>query len=108
MTQRLVAALAERQLSDQTRLKRAVALLQRELGAVFGNAQAQRRNGGYDIQIAVYEKPIPGTGQAFRMPPKQARAWVKYAADRVHPRLYRRLTVDSGSWEQGRVSHKLF
>lgn len=104
----MLNALVERELSDDTRLRRTVAFFQRELGEIFGNAQAQRRNRRYEIQIAVYEKPIPGSGRAYRMPEKQIRSWVKVAADRSHPRLYRRVRVDVEPWKVGHATNKAY
>jgi hypothetical protein len=100
--------LAERQLGDATRLKRVVALFQRELGDIFGNARVRRRNRRYELGVAVYEKPVQRTGQAYRMTDRQIRVWIKQAADRAHPRLYRRMRVQTGPWQQGRVSQKLY
>lgn len=105
---RIITAIVEQQVSDATRLRRVVALFQRELGEVFGNAKVRRRNRRYEIDVAVYEKPVPGSGRAYRMPPRQITAWVKQAADKAHPRLYKRVRVDVQPWTVGRVSHKLF
>lgn len=95
-------------MGDATRLRRVVALLQRSLGAIFNNASVKRRNHRYIIRIAVYEKPLPGVGQGYRMSAKQIRAWVKQAADRIHPKLYRRMAIEVEPWTTGRFSHKLF
>lgn len=108
MTRRILALLAERQISDETRLRRVVAVFQRELGAIFGNASVRRRNRQYEIQMAVYEKPIPDTGQSYRPAPRRISAWVKHAADRAHPRLYKRIHVDMEPWRVGHSSSKLF
>jgi len=108
MTGRILALLVERQISDETRLKRVVALFQRELGAIFGNASVQRRNRQYQIKVAVYEKPIPQSGQSYRPPARRISAWVKHAADKAHPRLYRRLSLNVEPWRAGHASHKLF
>ena len=101
-----MAALCEQQMSDDTRLRRVVAFFQRELGDTFGNASVKRRNRRYEIDLAVYEKPIPGGAKPYRMNKRQIVAWIKNAADRAHPRLYRRLRVDVQPWLVGRVSHK--
>ena len=98
--------LVERQISDATRLRRVTALFQRELGAIFGNASVRRRNRRYEIDVAVYETPLAG-GQTFRMPERQIREWIRQAAAKAHPRLYKRLSVDIGRWTTGRVSNKL-
>ena len=66
---RLLIALTERQISDETRLRRVVALFQRRLGDVFGNAQARRRNRRYELDVAVYEKPLPGGRAGFPKTP---------------------------------------
>lgn len=95
-------------LSDAIRLKRVVAAFQRNLGEIFGNAKVQRRNRRYLINVAVYEKPISGRGQGYRMDAKQIATWVKLAADRAHPRLYRRYKVNVLPWITGHASHKLF
>lgn len=104
----IITAITERQISDDTRLRRVVALFQRELGGVFGNAKVRRRNRRYEIDVAVYEKPIPASGEAYRMSRRQIVSWIKQASDRAHPRLYRRLQVDVQPWQVGRVSRKLF
>ena len=98
--------LTERQLSDQTRLRRVTALFQRQLGEIFGNASVRRRNRRYEIDVAVYETPLPG-GKTFRMPDRQIKEWIRQAAAKAHPRLYKRLSVDIGQWITGRVSNKL-
>lgn len=107
MSVRSLFVLIERQMSDETRLRRAVAIFQRQLGDVFGNASARRRNGRYELDIAVYEKPVPG-GRSYRMPDRQIRAWVKLSADRAHPRLHKRLRVEVQPWRMGHASNKLF
>ena len=99
--------LAERQISDRTRLQRVVGLFQRELGAVFGNASVRRRNRRFEINLAVYEKPLVG-GRAFQMPDRQIREWIRQAAEKAHPRLYKRLTVAVQPWKSGSVTHRLF
>ena len=98
--------LTERQLSDETRLRRVTALFQRQLGEIFGNASVRRRNRRYEIDVAVYETPLAG-GRTFRMPARQIREWIRQAAEKAHPRLYKRLSVDIGRWITGRVSSKL-
>lgn len=95
-------------LSDATRLKRTVAGFQRNLGDIFGNAQVKRANRRYLLSVAVYEKPLGGTGQAYKMDRKQIVTWVKHAAEQAHPRLHRRMNVQVLPWRMGRVSHKLF
>ena len=97
-------------MGDATRLRRAVAMFQRNLGKIFGNAGVRRRNRRYEIEVAVYETPIArtGAGRAYRMPERQIRAWIKTAADRVHPRLYRRVRVDVKPWKMGWVSKRVF
>lgn len=105
--QQILSEITERQLSDATRLRRVVALFQRELGNTFGNASVKRRNRRYEIDVAVYEKPIPG-GHAYKMPTRQVYEWVRQAAAKAHPRLYKRLQVDLQPWQQGRTSKKLF
>jgi hypothetical protein len=107
-TRSLLGSLVERQISDATRLRRVVAHLQRNLGDIFGNAHVQRRNRRYEIRVAVYEKPIPGSGRAYRMPAQQIRAWVHHAAEQAHPRLPRRLSIAIQPWQGGRVSQKTF
>jgi hypothetical protein len=97
----------EQQLSDETALRRVVALFQRKLGSIFGNASVRRCQRRYEIDLAVYETPIQG-GQAHRMSDRQIREWVRQAALRAHPRLYTRLEVNIGKWTGGRVSQKQF
>lgn len=104
---RLIIALTERQISDETRLRRVVAFFQRQLGDMFGNVQVRRRNRRYELDVAVYEKPLPG-GRAYRMPDRQIKSWIKLAADKAHPRLYKRIRVAVQPWQAGRVSKKLF
>jgi hypothetical protein len=104
---RYFTALTEREISDATRLRRVVAFFQRQLGGVFGNATARRRNHRYELDLAVYEKPMPGGG-AYKMSERQIRTWIKMVADKTHPRLYKRLQVDVQPWRVGRVSKKLF
>jgi hypothetical protein len=94
-------------MSDATRLRRVVAFFQRQLGDVFGNAQARRRNHRFELDVAVYEKPLP-SGNAYKMSEKQIRSWIKLAADKAHPRLYKRVRVDIEPWRVGRASKKLF
>jgi hypothetical protein len=84
-----------------------VALFQRKLGDIFGNASVRRRNRRYEIDVAVYETPMPG-GRSYQMPARQIKEWIRQAAEKAHPRLYKRLTVNIQPWESGRVSHKLF
>lgn len=98
--------LTERQLGDETRLRRVTALFQRQLGEIFGNATVRRRNRRYEIDVAVYETPLAG-GRPFRMPDRQIKEWIRQAAAKAHPRLYKRLSVDIGRWTTGRVSNKL-
>ncbi len=102
----ILSQLTERQLSDETRLRRVTALFQRHLGTIFGNASVRRLNRRYEIDVAVYETPLAG-GQTFRMPPRQIKEWIRQAAAKAHPRLYKRLSVDIGQWTTGRVSSKL-
>jgi hypothetical protein len=97
----------ERQISDETRLRRVVALFQRSLGEIFGNAMVRRRNRRYEVDLAVYETPIQG-GQSYRMPRRQIIEWIRQAAHKAHPRLYKRLKVDVSPWESGHASHKLY
>lgn len=99
--------IVERQVSDETMLKRVVALFQRELGAIFGNVSVKRRNRRYEIDVAVYEKPIAG-GHSFKMPTRQVHEWVRQAAAKAHPRLYKRLRVSLQPWKNGHSSKKLF
>jgi hypothetical protein len=99
--------LTERQISDGTRLRRVVALFQRRLGAIFGNASVTRRNRRYLIDVAVYEKPLRG-GRPYRLPPERILAWVLHAAEQAHPKLYTRLRLDIGPWTVGRSSQKEF
>jgi hypothetical protein len=106
-TAEILAEIIEEQLSDATRLKRVVAFFQRELGAIFGNARVDRRNRRYEILVAVYEKPLGGD-KTYRMPNRQISEWIRQAANRAHPRLYKRLTVQIGKWQQGGFTHKLF
>lgn len=104
----LITALTEREISDSTRLRRVVALFQRQLGDYFGNAQVKRRNRRYHIDVAVYEKPLPGEDAGYKMSERQIKSWVRLAAERAHPRLPKRVAVDVGPWQFGRVSKKLF
>lgn len=106
-TTEILAEIVEQQLSDETRLKRVVAFFQRELGGIFGNARVTRRNRRYEILVAVYEKPLGGT-QTYRMPNRQITEWIRQAANRAHPRLYKRLSVQIGQWKQGGFTRKLF
>lgn len=106
-SKQILDEIAERQVSDATMLKRVVALFQRELGATFGNASVKRRNHRYEIDVAVYEKPISG-GQSFKMPSRQVHEWVRLAAAKAHPRLYKRLRVNLQPWKHGHASKKLF
>jgi hypothetical protein len=99
--------LTERQLSDDTRLRRVTALFQRHLGSIFGNASVRRRNRRYEIDVAVYETPLGGD-KTFRMPARQIKEWIRQAAAKSHPRLYKRLSVDIGPWSIGRVSSKYY
>jgi len=103
----ILASLSEQQLSDATRLKRVVANFQRELGATFGNAMVKRRQRRWEIDLAVYEKPLTGT-KTYRMPARQIQDWVRQAANRAHPRLYKRLKMEVGAWEMGKRTQKLF
>lgn len=98
--------LTERQLSDDTRLRRVVALFQRKLGQIFKNASVQRRNRRYEIDVAVYETPMKG-GRGYRMPDRQIKEWIRQAAESAHPKLYKRMTVNIGPWTSGRISNKL-
>jgi hypothetical protein len=106
-TTEILAEIVEQQLSDETRLKRVVAFFQRELGSIFGNARVTRRNRRYEILVAVYEKPLDST-QTYRMPNRQISEWIRQAANRAHPRLYTRLSVEIGQWKQGGFTRKLF
>lgn len=98
--------ITERQLSDDTRLRRVVALFQRKLGHIFKNASVRRRNRRYEIDVAVYETPMAG-GKGFRMPERQIKDWIRVAAESAHPRLYKRMTVNIGPWKTGKLSHRL-
>ena len=103
----VIRELAERQLGNDTRLRRVTAIFQRKLGDIFGNARVRRRRGRYEIDVAVYEKPLPdGTG--YRIPEQRIRAWVAHAAGQAHPKLYTRLGLEIGPWAVGRVSNKQF
>lgn len=106
-SKQILDEIIERQISDATMLKRVVALFQRELGAIFGNASVKRRNHRYEIDVAVYEKPIAG-GESYRMPTRQVQEWVRQAAAKAHPRLYKRLQVNVQPWKHGHASKKLF
>jgi hypothetical protein len=106
-SQQILAEITERQLSDETRLRRVVAFFQRELGAIFGNAQVRRRNRRYEINLAVYEKPLAAQ-RNYRMPDRHIAEWIKQAAAKAHPRLYKRLSVQIHPWKQGGFTHKLF
>lgn len=99
--------LTERQLSDETRLRRVVAFFQRELGAVFGNARVLRRNRRYEVIVAVYEKQL-ASGRVYRMPSRQIMEWIRQAANKAHPRLYKRMTIDIRPWKVGGFTHKQF
>jgi hypothetical protein len=57
--------------------------------------------------LAVYENPLPG-GHSFKMPTRQIKEWIRQAAEKAHPRLYKRLSVDIQSWRQGPVTHRLY
>lgn len=103
----LLNQLTERQLSDDTRLRRVVAQFQRQLGQIFKNASVRRRNRKYEIDVAVYATPM-GRGRSFQMPERQIREWIRQAAESAHPRLYKRMNVNIEPWITGRVSHKLF
>jgi hypothetical protein len=98
--------LTERQLSDDTRLRRVVALFQRRLGEIFKNASVRRRNRRYEIDVGVYETPMKG-GRAYRMPDRQIKEWIRQAAASAHPKLYKRMTVNILPWTSGRVSNRL-
>ena len=98
--------ITERQLSDDTRLRRVVALFQRRLGQIFKNASVRRRNRRYEIDVAVYETPMRG-GRGYRMPERQIREWIRQAAETAHPKLYKRMTVNIEPWKSGHVSNKL-
>lgn len=100
-------ALLERQISDDTALRRVVGLFQRELGDIFHNASVRRRKGQYEIDVAVYEQPTPG-GRAFRMTNRQISDWVTRAAAKAHPRLYKRLAIKFEPWRIGASSKRLF
>lgn len=102
--QQILTEISERQISDDTRLRRVVALFQRELGDIFGNASVKRRNRRYEIDVAVYERP----GRMIKMPDRMITEWIRKAAEKSHPRLYKRMTVNIQPWTTGRVSHKLF
>jgi hypothetical protein len=106
-TRQFLTRITERQISDDTRLRRVVALFQRELGRVFNNASVRRRNRRYEIDFAVYEQPLPG-GRPFQMPDRQINEWIRQAALKAHPRLYKRLTVNIDRWRSGHASKKLF
>lgn len=99
--------ISERQLSDDTRLRRVTALFQRHLGEVFGNASVKRRNHRYEIDLAVYETPLRG-GRPYRMPGRMIREWIRQAAEKAHPRLYKRLSVEIQPWIVGHASHKMY
>jgi hypothetical protein len=103
----VLSQITERQLSDETRLRRVVALFQRQLGEIFGNASVRRHNRRYEINCAVYETPLAG-GRSFRMPERQVREWIRQAAAKAHPRLYRRMSVQIGLWTHGHASQKLY
>ena len=102
-----LVSITERQLSNEMRLRRVVALFQRELGDIFGNATVRRRNRRYEIDMAVYERPLPG-GKAYRMPNRQVTEWIRQASVKAHPRLYKRLTLNIEPWRMGHTSRKLF
>lgn len=104
---RFLTQLSERQIGDETRLRRVVALFQRDLGRIFGNANVRRRNRRYEIDVAVYEQPLPG-GRSFKMPERQIAEWVRQAAQKAHPRLYKRINMQVDPWRMGHASRKLF
>jgi hypothetical protein len=85
-----------------------VAQFERSLGDIFGNARVRRRNRRYEINVGVYEHPRTDRGQGYRMPERQIREWIRHAAHVAHPRLYKRMTVDVGRWQDGRFSNKVF
>lgn len=88
-------------------MRRVVALFQRTLGSLFGNASVRRRNRRYEIDVAVYERPTLG-GKPYQAPERQIKEWIRQAALRAHPRLYKRLTVNIEPWIIGRKSRRLF